>query len=70
MAGVRMIVEIWACDCGNYYGSSSIHGKDLTQEMNTKINTGEKTHSRAQCPNCKKDRVKYVADIGKVVSIA
>jgi len=52
-----MVVELWICpNCHNYYGSSSVHGVDLAKEMNTKLNTPEQTHSRAQCPQCKTER--------------
>lgn len=56
-------VEVWACAtindddslCGNYYASSS--AGDLAVNMNTKLNSGEPTHSRARCPDCKAERI-------------
>lgn len=61
-----MKVTIWRCteSCGNYYASSSSNAPDLRTEMNhrSSMNNGvgdtpyRPTHSRATCPNCKKDR--------------
>lgn len=63
-----MQVELWICENGHYYGSSSTHGVDLTKEENfpSTIHGGRSnppTGTRSTCGICQKPRIKVVAEV-------
>lgn len=68
-----MEVHLWVCatpGCDTYFGSSSIHGVDLSSKLNypatqdggmSKGSTG----NRSQCPSCKKPRQRLTVTVRK-----
>jgi hypothetical protein len=52
------VIEVYVCNCGSYYGSSSM-GK-LEEQGNTDLK-GEVTFTRDRCPDCEGKRQKRYA---------
>lgn len=58
-----MLVELWICPEGHYFGSSSSHGKNLTEEINYEADLRHTVKhdpanptvvgNRGECQNCK-----------------